>query len=209
MSDSAQEDFEEFEINLAKEHNLTPKEIRKLRNQAQTPWAGATIAHFRFQALLRQLSAEKKKSQDYEVKSIPERLLNVFYDYLYLTDLSKEEIDQEVFYKNEAVARLSMHSSEVRRKAGIRRRTKQDNGKYVLTPADWIDEIYEISSGNGNRVWTTRGGSKYHKSRDCVALLDGQGKANAEGKDTYNPQFIIREEAMRYGKKACLVCKPE
>ena len=62
MSDLAQEDFEEFEINLAKEHNLTPKEIRKLRNQAQTPWAGATIAHFRFQALLRQLSAEKKKS---------------------------------------------------------------------------------------------------------------------------------------------------
>ncbi len=59
MSDLAQEDFEEFEINLAKEHNLTPKEIRKLRNQAQTPWAGATIAHLRFQALLEQYKRDK------------------------------------------------------------------------------------------------------------------------------------------------------
>jgi hypothetical protein len=62
MSDITEEEFEEFEINLAKEHNLSPKEIRQLRVQAQTPWAGATIAHFRFQALLRQLSSEKKKS---------------------------------------------------------------------------------------------------------------------------------------------------
>lgn len=143
------------------------------------------------------------------MRAIPDRLLKVFEDYLYLTEFSKEEIDEELFYKDEAVARLSMHNSEVRRKAGLRRRTKQDSGKYILTPVDWIDEVYEISSGNGNRVWATRGGSKYHKTRDCVALLDGQSKANAEGKDTYNPQFIIREEAMRFGKTACLVCKPE
>ena len=55
----AQDDFEEFEINLAKEHNLTPKEIRKLRNQAQTPWLGAGITHLKFQALLKE--AKKKK----------------------------------------------------------------------------------------------------------------------------------------------------
>jgi hypothetical protein len=61
MSDMAQEEFEEFEINLAKEHNLTPKEIRKLRNQAQIPWAGATIAHLRFQALLKQNKVEKNR----------------------------------------------------------------------------------------------------------------------------------------------------
>lgn len=44
---------------MAKKHGLTPSEIQKLRNQAQTPWLGASIAHLKFQALLKE--AKKKK----------------------------------------------------------------------------------------------------------------------------------------------------
>jgi len=44
---------------MARKHGLTPQEIRRLRNQAQTPWLGATIAHLKFEALLKE--AKKKK----------------------------------------------------------------------------------------------------------------------------------------------------
>lgn len=44
---------------MARRHGLTPQEIRRLRNQAQTPWLGATIAHLKFEALLKE--AKKKK----------------------------------------------------------------------------------------------------------------------------------------------------
>ena len=50
---------DDLDIRLAKEHGLTPQEIRRLRNQAQTPWLGATIAHLKFEALLKE--AKKKK----------------------------------------------------------------------------------------------------------------------------------------------------
>ena len=53
------------------------------------------------------------------------------------------------------------------------------------------------------------GGFRFHETRDCSALADGQSKANEQGKDTYNPQFVEREEAIRFGKKPCLVCKPK
>jgi hypothetical protein len=44
---------------LAKKHGLTSKELQELRNQAQTPWLGASITNLKFQALLKE--AKKKK----------------------------------------------------------------------------------------------------------------------------------------------------
>jgi hypothetical protein len=117
--------------------------------------------------------------------------------------------EQSVFFKNEAVGRLSMHPSPLRIRAGKLIRKEIEGGTFLLSPAEWIDSLYELSSGNGDRVWVTRGGFRFHETRDCKALADGQSKANAEGKDTYNPQFIKRDEALRYGKRPCLVCKPK
>ncbi len=54
---------------LAKKHGLTSKEIQELRNQAQTPWLGASIAHLKFQALL--VEAKKKKGiKEKETKKV-------------------------------------------------------------------------------------------------------------------------------------------
>ena len=102
-----------------------------------------------------------------------------------------------------------MHESPIRIRAGEKARKGVEKDRYELLPIDWIDAVYQISSGNGDRVWVTRGGFRFHETRDCKALAYGQSKANAEGKDTYNPQFIKRDEAMRYGKRPCLVCKPK
>ena len=47
---------------MAKKYGLTPNEIRRLRNQAQTTWLGASIAHLKFEALLK--DAKKKKASN-------------------------------------------------------------------------------------------------------------------------------------------------
>ena len=139
----------------------------------------------------------------------PERLKSVLRDYLLLTN-SVLSIEEELkFFDHEAIRRLSMHESPIRIRAGEKARKGVEKDRYELLPIDWIDAVYQISSGNGDRVWVTRGGFRFHETRDCKALADGQSKANAEGKDTYNPQFIKRDEAMRYGKRPCLVCKPK
>ena len=44
---------------MAKKHGLSPSEIRRLRNQAQTPWLGASIAHLKFEALLKEAKLKK------------------------------------------------------------------------------------------------------------------------------------------------------
>lgn len=143
------------------------------------------------------------------MKAIPERLLSVLSDYLELTKTTMTSEDQNLFFENEDVGRLSMHPSLVRIRAGKIIRKEIDGGRFLLTPAEWIDSLYELSSRKGDRVWVTRGGFRFHETRDCNALVDGQSKASAEGKDTYNPQFIKRDEALRYGKRPCLVCKPK
>ena len=143
------------------------------------------------------------------MRAIPERLLSVLSDYLELTKTTMSTDEQSVFFKNEAVGRLSMHPSPLRIRAGKLIRKEIEGGTFLLAPAEWIDSLYELSSGNGDRVWVTRGGFRFHETRDCKALADGQSKANAEGKDTYNPQFVKRDEALRYGKRPCLVCKPK
>ena len=142
------------------------------------------------------------------MRAIPERLLSVLSDYLELTKTNMSSEDQDAFFKNEAVGRLSTHPSHTRIRAGLRVRKESDGGVFSLLPAEWIDSLYDLSIGEGDRVWVTRGGFRFHETRDCKALADGQSKANAEGKDTYNPQFIKRDEAIRYGKRPCQVCKP-
>ena len=44
---------------MAKKHGLSTSEIRRLRNQAQTPWLGASIAHLKFEALLKEAKLKK------------------------------------------------------------------------------------------------------------------------------------------------------
>ena len=138
----------------------------------------------------------------------PERYKAVLRDFLDLTKLSISPQEEVKFFENEAIGRLSMHASQIRLKAGKVARREIANGTFSLNPAEWIDAIYDLSTHRSNRVWVTRGGFKFHEDRDCKALMDGQSKANTEGKDTYNPQFIERQQAIRYGKKPCLVCKP-
>ena len=143
------------------------------------------------------------------MRAIPERLLNVLNDYRQLTSVIMPPEDEVKFFEDEAVGRLSMHPSSLRIKAGKLARKEKDSGGFTLSTAEWIDSLYDLSERNGNRVWVTRGGFRFHENRDCSALADGQSKANEQGKDTYNPQFVEREEAIRFGKKPCLVCKPK
>jgi hypothetical protein len=138
----------------------------------------------------------------------PERYVAVLKDFVELTKTSLSPQEEVKFFENEAVGRLSMHLSPIRLKAGKVARQEINQGTFSLSLIDWIDAIYDLSTHKSNRVWVTRGGFKFHENRDCKALLEGQSKANLAGKDTYNPQFIERQEAIRYGKKPCLVCKP-
>lgn len=138
----------------------------------------------------------------------PERYVAVLNDFLELTKTDISPQEEVEFFENEAVGRLSMHLSSIRLKAGKIARQEIGKGTFSLSLIDWIDAVYDLSTHKSSRVWVTKGGFKFHENRDCEALLDGQSKANTEGKDTYNPQFIERKEAIRYGKKPCLVCKP-
>lgn len=139
---------------------------------------------------------------------ISERFMKVIYDYEKLTMTSLSMEHYEAFIANEAVKRLSVHESSLRLKAGIKARVPIDSKKFTLEPLHWIDTLYEISAGHGDRVWITRGGFRFHAIRDCSGITEGQEKANSEGRDTYNPQFVKRAEAINYGKRPCRVCKP-
>ena len=142
------------------------------------------------------------------MKQISDRFIEVICDYEKLTMTPVSEEHYEVFIANEAIKRLSVHHSSLRMKAGLKARVSIDGNKFTLEPTNWIDTLYEISAGNGDRVWITRGGFRFHAIRDCSGLTEGQEKANSEGKDTYNPQYIKRAEAINLGKRPCRVCKP-
>jgi hypothetical protein len=143
------------------------------------------------------------------MRPIPERLLSVLNDFQQLTNVILEPEEKAKFFEDEAVGRLSMHPSPLRIKAGKLARKEKPGGTFTLSAAKWIDSLYDLSERNSNRVWITRGGFRFHENRNCTALAEGQSKANEQGKDTYNPQFVELEEAIRYGKKPCLVCKPK
>lgn len=56
-------------------------------------------------------------------------------------------------------------------------------------------------------VYVTRRGACWHRRPDCTALVDGQGKARASGKQTHQPRRIARLIAEQQGREQCLVCQ--
>lgn len=143
---------------------------------------------------------------------LPERFLVVAKEFEDLTNLKLTPEQLERFVLLPDVGKLSVNNSDRRKKAGLKVRVKNGNNTYILNIAQWLIEMYEIpdtNSGVQSRVWITTGGMKYHATRDCKGLTDGQTYAAWKGKDTYNPQFVTRNDAQWfYGKKACDVCKP-
>jgi len=55
---------EEFYETLSRKHGLPVKLIKKLRNEAQTPWMGATIAHLKFEASVKLAKRKIDKEKD-------------------------------------------------------------------------------------------------------------------------------------------------
>jgi hypothetical protein len=147
-----------------------------------------------------------------QASGIPDRYLHVARDFEDLTNLKLTPEQLERFVLLPEVGKLSVNSSGRRKKAGLKARVKNGNNTYILNIAQWLMEMYEIPDTNNaaqSRVWITPGGMKYHTTRDCKGLSDGQTYAAWKGKDTYNPQFVTRNDAQWfYGKKACHVCNP-
>ncbi|MGW2373406.1 MULTISPECIES: hypothetical protein [Kitasatospora] len=57
-------------------------------------------------------------------------------------------------------------------------------------------------------VWTTRGGSVFHRSVACDALADGQARAARTGRDVHQPTRVALADAMAQGRGACIPCFP-
>jgi predicted nucleic acid-binding Zn-ribbon protein len=143
---------------------------------------------------------------------IPERFLSVISDFEKLTGNQLTTELRVQFIQFPAVGRLSMNSSERRMAAGRNVRVLKSDGKYELNLENWSDAMYQIEnprSQQGVRVWTTSGGTKYHKTQDCRALSEGQSFARWKGKDTYKPEFVLlRDAAWISYRLPCEVCKP-
>jgi hypothetical protein len=57
-------------------------------------------------------------------------------------------------------------------------------------------------------VYTTAGGSHYHRRPDCSALLDGQRRVEAAGGTTEPIEMVHRGSARLEGRDRCLRCAP-
>ncbi|MEU9080104.1 hypothetical protein AB0D22_36200 [Kitasatospora sp. NPDC048538] len=57
-------------------------------------------------------------------------------------------------------------------------------------------------------VWTTRGGSVFHRSVACEALADGQARAARFRKEVHEPTRVALADAMAQGRGACIRCFP-
>ncbi|MFI8453731.1 hypothetical protein [Streptomyces erythrochromogenes] len=57
-------------------------------------------------------------------------------------------------------------------------------------------------------VWTTRGGSVFHRTVACEALADGQTRAARFGRDVHQPTRSALADAMAQGRGACIPCFP-
>jgi hypothetical protein len=155
-------------------------------------------------------SETKKDSGSKEVK-IAERFLLLANDY---RDLTGHILDGEVlkiFLEHPSVGRLSVIERSRRLRAGKQIRKRLSEKKFSLDLSAWLEAVYEDPALDSNsRVWITDKGSKYHGSRDCKGMRDGQEYARWRGKDTYNPQFVpIRTASFVLGLTPCLVCKPK
>ncbi|GAA2239804.1 hypothetical protein GCM10010430_21430 [Kitasatospora cystarginea] len=57
-------------------------------------------------------------------------------------------------------------------------------------------------------VYTTRGGSVFHRSESCEALHDGQRRAARFGREVHTPERVPVADAMARGRGACIRCFP-
>ena len=108
---------------------------------------------------------------------------------------------------------MSLNHNQRRVDAVKRVLVPNGDGTFDLNVHEWSQAMYKLKNPqvtSTERVWTTPGGEKYHRSRDCRALLAGQSFASSKGKDTYKPEFLtLRDAAWRLGKKPCEICKPK
>lgn len=157
--------------------------------------------------------ATKDKTEEItgnKVERIAERFLLLANDYKALTGHILEGQILKTFVDHPASGKLSVVESSRRLKAGQACRKSLGGGKYSLDLALWLEAVYETQDETRQtRVWITDGGTKYHSSRECKGMRDGQEYARWKGRETYNPQFIqIRRAAFVLGLNPCLVCKP-
>ncbi|MFG1956933.1 hypothetical protein [Nonomuraea sp. NPDC049028] len=66
-----------------------------------------------------------------------------------------------------------------------------------------------IPHGLSKVVYLTKGGSVFHRSPTCEALIEGQRKAARFGKETHDPQPVPLREAQAMGRGACIPCFPD
>lgn len=146
-------------------------------------------------------------------KKIPERFLPVIAEYEAFTKTTLSEAEKLRFIEYPPVGKLSVNAAERRIAAAKRVLEPRNDGTFKLDVLEWEKAMYELDDPQANRierVWITSGGEKYHKDRDCKALIAGQSFANWKGKDTYKPQYVtLKDAAWIQGKVACEICKPK
>ena len=146
-------------------------------------------------------------------KVTPDRFLPVMAEYELFTKTKLSAAQRLQFVADFCVGKLSVNSSQ--RRVAAAKKVLEDNGDgtFKLDVFEWVQAMYKLKDPqvkSSERVWTTPGGEKYHRSRDCRALLAGQSFASSKGKDTYKPEFLtLRDAAWRLGKTPCDICKPK
>ncbi|GGS97678.1 hypothetical protein GCM10010156_64840 [Planobispora rosea] len=57
-------------------------------------------------------------------------------------------------------------------------------------------------------MYTSKGGSVFHRSASCEALLEGQRKAARFGQQIHEPRPVPLRQAQAEGRGACIPCFP-
>lgn len=60
--------------------------------------------------------------------------------------------------------------------------------------------------GEGDEVWWSRGGGRFHSTDSCEAFIAGQEKARAEGRKTHPIEPGSRKSALSLGLQPCMSC---
>ena len=146
-------------------------------------------------------------------KTIPERFCVLIEEYESLTRTKLTQDQKLRFIEYPQVGQLSVNDSQRRLTAAKQVLISNGDGTFKLDVLEWAKAMYDVEDPMASyteRVWITSGGEKYHRSRECRGLVDGQSYATWKGKDTYRPQFIsIKDASWILGKLPCDVCKPE
>jgi hypothetical protein len=133
----------------------------------------------------------------------------------------------EEFQNGRTVAQMA--ESHERRPGGITARlvrlglVQRDTSQSAIGPpppavVEATDDVcrHELALGtcsicrydNRPAVYTTGGGSHYHRRPDCPALLDGQRRIEAAGGTTEPIEMVHRGSARLEGRDPCLRCAP-